>query len=110
MKLEEARLKAFRPISEAVVRLATLVRGSEATEPFRHMFCPMVKGGSGDWLQLSESITNPYFGSSMFSCGELVNELPVPVDRPLAEQPQRTQGTEQRETAPSSADEGEDDQ
>ena len=77
MPIETARLEAFRPISHAVVRLAALVRSADATEPYSHMFCPMVKGGAGDWLQPNAELRNPYWGSQMLTCGEVVRQLPV---------------------------------
>ena len=75
LDLDKARLEAFRPISHAVVTLATLVRGEEASHPFQHMFCPMVKGGAGDWLQPNADLRNPYYGSAMLHCGEVVRQL-----------------------------------
>ncbi len=77
MDLKKARHDAFRPISHAVVTLATLVRGETASTPFHHMFCPMVKGGAGDWLQDNGKLINPYWGSQMLTCGEVVHRFPV---------------------------------
>jgi Cu(I)/Ag(I) efflux system membrane fusion protein len=77
MPIETARLEAFRPISHAVVRLASLVRSADATEPYSHMFCPMVKGGAGDWLQPNTELRNPYWGSQMLTCGEVVQTFPT---------------------------------
>lgn len=74
--LEEARVK-FKPISHAVVTLATQVRGKQATQPFHHFFCPMVKQGAGDWLQAEDLLRNPYYGSEMLQCGELVRRIEV---------------------------------
>ena len=72
LELQKARLDAFRPISHAIVTLATLVRGSSGDGSFHHMFCPMVKGGAGDWLQDNEKLLNPYWGSEMLTCGSMV--------------------------------------
>ncbi len=77
MELEPARLKAFRPISHAVVRLASKVRGEGASNAFSQMFCPMVPGGAGDWLQLNDKLHNPYFGSKMPTCGDVVRQFPL---------------------------------
>ena len=77
MSLEKARLEAFRPISHAVVNLATHVRSDAAKQEFSHMFCPMVKGGGGDWLQANNELKNPYWGSQMLTCGEVVGKLPT---------------------------------
>jgi len=74
LTIEEGR-KKFKPISLAIVSLATTYRGTDATESFYHFFCPMVPGGQGDWLQLDDALVNPYFGSQMLKCGELVHTI-----------------------------------
>lgn len=74
MDLTGAR-RDFKPISHAIVTLAAQVRGEEAQTPFTHFFCPMVKGGGGDWLQANGKLLNPYFGSEMLRCGEKVQEF-----------------------------------
>jgi RND family efflux transporter MFP subunit len=76
MELDDAR-KAFKPISHAVVTLATQARSEGATGSFTHFYCPMVPGGGGDWLQSDDRLLNPYFGSEMLRCGEKVAELPA---------------------------------
>ena len=73
MDLAEARM-AFKPISHAIVTLATQVRSADAKEPFTHFYCPMVPGGGGDWLQPGGQLLNPYFGSEMLRCGEKVSD------------------------------------
>ncbi len=76
LELKKARHEAFRPLSHAIVELATLVRGESAVKSFHHMFCPMVKGGAGDWLQPTRELFNPYWGSEMSHCGDRVHEFP----------------------------------
>ena len=40
------------------------------------MHCPMVYEDRGaSWLQASEPLQNPYFGSSMLKCGEIIEHL-----------------------------------
>jgi Cu(I)/Ag(I) efflux system membrane fusion protein len=68
--------KSFKPISQAIIALATQVRSADATNAFTHFYCPMVPGGGGDWLQPSGELVNPYFGSEMPNCGEKVQEFP----------------------------------
>jgi Cu(I)/Ag(I) efflux system membrane fusion protein len=68
--------REFKPISHAVITLATEVRSAEASQSFTHFYCPMVKGGGGDWLQPGGELFNPYFGSEMLHCGEKVQDLP----------------------------------
>lgn len=72
LSLEEAR-KKFKPISHAVVKLATQLRGADAKQPYYQFFCPMVPQGEGDWLQNDDKLLNPYFGSKMLHCGKLVS-------------------------------------
>lgn len=84
--LEEAR-RQFKPISHAVVTLATEVRGQSAEQPFYHFFCPMVKHGEGDWLQSEDQLSNPYWGSQMLRCGELVRTIPPESKEPETEKP-----------------------
>lgn len=74
LSLAEARVK-FKLISHSIVKLSTMLRGSTASEPFHQFFCPMVKQGAGDWLQASDKIANPYFGSEMPRCGDLVRTI-----------------------------------
>lgn len=79
LSIKEAR-KKFKPISHAVVTLATQVRGGDAKQSFQHFYCPMVPQGGGDWLQPDLKLVNPYFGSQMLSCGELVETF-APVEK-----------------------------
>jgi membrane fusion protein, copper/silver efflux system len=74
MDLDGAR-KAFKPISRAVITLATQARSADAKSSFTHFFCSMVPGGGGDWIQANDELLNPYFGSKMLHCGEKVREL-----------------------------------
>jgi Cu(I)/Ag(I) efflux system membrane fusion protein len=76
MDLAGAR-HAFKPISHAIVTLATQLRSADAEKSFTHFYCPMVPGGGGDWLQRGDELANPYFGSQMPRCGEKVLELPA---------------------------------
>jgi Cu(I)/Ag(I) efflux system membrane fusion protein len=86
MDLGGARM-AFKPISRAVVTLATQVRGAGAQQSFTHFFCPMVPDGGGDWLQPGGELLNPYFGSEMLRCGEKVAEYGPGVEQPAEVQP-----------------------
>jgi Cu(I)/Ag(I) efflux system membrane fusion protein len=85
MNLVAAR-KAFKPISHAVIALATQVRGTGAEQSFTHFHCPMVADGGADWLQPGGELQNPYFGSEMLRCGEKVAEY-GPDGRQPAERP-----------------------
>ncbi len=79
MDLKSAR-EQFKTISHSVIRLATRLRGEAAENKFTHFFCPMVKGGGGDWLQADSKLQNPYYGSQMLTCGTKVGELGLPAN------------------------------
>jgi Cu(I)/Ag(I) efflux system membrane fusion protein len=51
LDLPEAR-QHFKTISRNITLLAFSARGADAAQPILHFYCPMVKGGGGDWLQL----------------------------------------------------------
>ncbi len=58
------------------------VRGSETENNVVHYYCPMVPGGGGDWLQSEGELRNPYWGSEMLTCGELVEDLSLTPQQP----------------------------
>jgi len=70
-----ADIEAARHIFESVSRwvIQAVQRfGNPASETVRLSFCPMAAGSKGAyWLQRADSIENPYFGASMFTCGEI---------------------------------------
>jgi Cu(I)/Ag(I) efflux system membrane fusion protein len=42
------------------------------------VYCPMARDDSGaSWLQTSDTIANPYFGSAMLRCGEIQGTFPA---------------------------------
>ncbi|TVR15093.1 MAG: DUF3347 domain-containing protein [Balneolaceae bacterium] len=63
----------FEYISEAMIEMVDLFRpvGYE----IYHQSCPMVRGGSADWLSREEQIANPYHGDRMMRCGEVIRRL-----------------------------------
>lgn len=55
--------------------------GNPSPAEVRLAYCPMAADGKGaHWLQQSESIENPYFGKSMFKCGDIQHTV-VHADR-----------------------------
>ena len=74
--LETAR-DAYRSVSQAMLRAATVTRGPKTSEKLTHYYCPMVPGGGGDWMQPGGELQNPYWGNEMLTCGELVEEMGV---------------------------------
>jgi RND family efflux transporter MFP subunit len=69
--------QAFKALSPGVIRLAARLRGEGAEKSYLHYYCPMVPGGSGDWLQAEAPLANPYWGAAMLRCGDQVHELRV---------------------------------
>jgi Cu(I)/Ag(I) efflux system membrane fusion protein len=66
---------AFYPLSET---LASVGRnfGTSGKQPVYRYYCPMIFNNTGaHWLQNSEGVENPYFGSAMFTCGEKVETI-----------------------------------
>lgn len=70
--IEEQRLY-FEPISEAMIQVVESFHPVGYT--IYHQSCPMVRGGSADWLSREEQIANPYHGDRMLRCGELIKRL-----------------------------------
>ena len=58
--------EAFGPLSDAVIAAAT-AEGWQGLGDVKIAYCPMV---NRSWLQKEQSIRNPYYGSSMLTCGE----------------------------------------
>ncbi len=72
--LETAR-DAYRSVSHAMLKAATVARGPTTAQKLTHYYCPMVPGGGGDWMQPGGELRNPYWGSEMLTCGEVVREM-----------------------------------
>jgi hypothetical protein len=54
---------AFKPLSEALVRLPW-------PRQYQPMYCPMYDGTAGaTWVQKAGPVTNPYYGGKMLRCG-----------------------------------------
>lgn len=70
---------ARRPLESLSTQVIQVVQrlGNPLPEAIRLAYCPMAAGSKGAfWLQKAESIENPYFGASMFSCGEVRASVP----------------------------------
>ncbi|MCC5927040.1 MAG: DUF3347 domain-containing protein [Bacteroidetes bacterium] len=70
--VEQQRLY-FESVSDAFIHMA------KAYGPFENTIfvqtCPMVRGGSADWLSREEQIMNPYHGSRMLNCGSVIERI-----------------------------------
>ncbi|MEO1615608.1 MAG: efflux RND transporter periplasmic adaptor subunit [Planctomycetota bacterium] len=73
-QLEDSRV-AFRTVSHSLLKTLQFARGEKTENGVNHFYCPMVPGGGGDWLQPKADLKNPYWGSEMLTCGELVRDL-----------------------------------
>lgn len=58
----KAARAAFMDLSETLIKAA----GEALASDIRIAYCPMVKK---HWLQTDKEIRNPYYGSSMLTCG-----------------------------------------
>lgn len=63
----------FEFISEAMIEMVKTFRPVGYT--IYHQSCPMVRGGSADWLSREEQIANPYHGDRMMRCGEIIERI-----------------------------------
>lgn len=65
----------LEPLTEFVAIMVAHFMGDRAGTVYR-AHCPMVDDNRGaDWLQRETAIANPYFGSMMFRCGDIVGEV-----------------------------------
>ena len=58
--------KALKPLSQPLVMWATMSKLADVNV----VFCSMAKGS---WLQKEKVIANPYYGSKMLRCGEIIS-------------------------------------
>ena len=75
-KFQTADLKSARGgFGELSDRLIAFLQaaGAKRNPPYQ-FFCPMVKK---NWLQRDKETRNPYYGSAMLTCGELIQPKPV---------------------------------
>jgi Cu(I)/Ag(I) efflux system membrane fusion protein len=69
----EAQRMDFESLSMAMINVVEAF-GPLSTAVYRQT-CPMVRGGSADWLATEEQIANPYHGSRMLRCGDVVRKI-----------------------------------
>lgn len=66
---------AFLTLSADLAEMVEHV-GTSGTRDVYQMTCPMAFGGKGgDWLQNTKDLTNPYYGSMMYKCGSVKDQL-----------------------------------
>jgi hypothetical protein len=67
----EAARSAFGPLSDAVIAAAK-ADGWKDLPSLKLGYCPMVKQS---WIQKEGKVSNPYYGSTMLTCGELKDTI-----------------------------------
>lgn len=66
--------KAFQAVSVTMIEMTDTFTPLDETIYVLH--CPMANNNKGaDWLSIEKEIRNPYFGSSMLTCGEVTREI-----------------------------------
>lgn len=66
----DVQRKSFYRMSDIMITLAKTNKLSE--KPIYIQYCPMAEGS---WLSNEKQITNPYYGSSMLTCGSVKSEI-----------------------------------
>jgi Cu(I)/Ag(I) efflux system membrane fusion protein len=71
----EAMRTPFEPIAGNLTEAIKLF-GIQDGPPVYVAHCPMALDGEGaNWLQKDTEVNNPYFGSAMLRCGEIVEQV-----------------------------------
>lgn len=66
--------EAFQTVSITMIEMTNAFNPLKETIYVQH--CPMADNNKGaDWLSSEKEIKNPYFGSSMLTCGEVTKEI-----------------------------------
>ncbi|MCM5662762.1 DUF3347 domain-containing protein [Galbibacter mesophilus] len=61
----------FKSLSK---EMTAMLRITGTSNKIYEQYCPMYDGGTA-WLSRSEDIKNPYYGSSMLTCGKVQREI-----------------------------------
>ncbi len=71
--IEQLR-KAFQTVSASMIQMTNTF--TPLSKVIYVLHCPMADNNKGaDWLSMEKEIRNPYFGSSMLTCGEITKEI-----------------------------------
>lgn len=66
---------AFLDVSNQLARMVKHVGTSGEADVYK-MRCPMAfNGKGGEWLQNSDKLLNPYYGSAMLTCGTVLEQV-----------------------------------
>lgn len=70
----EAQRLSFQKLSSVIIPIVR-EHGNPTDLPVRLVHCPMAFDFAGaDWLQTTEEVRNPYFGTDMLTCGTVKQE------------------------------------
>ena len=73
----EAARRSFEKVSTGLIDSAEAL-GLAGESSIYVYHCPMAfKGKGADWIQNKSGTENPYYGSRMFTCGDVVREIAV---------------------------------
>lgn len=57
-------------------KMYNLVKVAKFQTPVYYQFCPMANDGKGaNWLSKENAVKNPYYGTKMLKCGEVVETI-----------------------------------
>ncbi|WP_121923996.1 DUF3347 domain-containing protein [Flavobacterium weaverense] len=57
-------------------KMYDLVKVAKFQTPVYYQYCPMANNGKGaNWLSKENAVKNPYYGSKMMTCGEVVETI-----------------------------------
>ena len=89
----------FKKVSDAMLEVEkTFGHGGSAVH--RIAFCPMAADGKGAaWLQKAEEVENPYYGASMYRCGEIRSEHPGKAERDRRASPEESEADRRSQAA-----------
>ncbi len=107
--LEDLRA-AFRDLGNALLEQESELDG--VLEGLVRAHCPMAFGGKGaDWLQLGTKVKNPWYGTKMPSCGNVVRRYRAPEAAPGKKAPGKETPRKEtpRKEAPRKEDPGKED-
>ncbi len=78
--IEKAR-EAFSPLSESLYATARQF-GTGGSVPLNRFHCPMAFDNRGaNWMQSNREVENPYWGSTMFRCGDMTETVAAGPDK-----------------------------
>jgi len=78
----KAARNGFNPLSERLITFYSKGGNGDLPDSLYVFRCPMAFSFKGaKWLQSKKGTENPYFGSSMFSCGTIVDTIEPSTDK-----------------------------